>query len=138
MFSNYDSFFSNSNTNAGGVGLYVKSDLITTRRQDVEFDSNDSENLLIEIRLASKKVVGIGVIYRHPTSNFNKFQEQLFQTLNKLNQKKQDYLLCGDFNIDILKQEIKPKIYNHQTAVCSEGCTSLINKPTRITESSAT
>ena len=67
MISNYNFFFSNSNTNAGGVGLYVKSDLITTRRQDLEFDSNNSENLFIEIRLASKKVVVIGVIYRHPT-----------------------------------------------------------------------
>ena len=63
---------------------------------------------------------------------------QLLQTLNKLNQKKQDYLLGGDCNIDLLKQGIKPNICNYQTAVCSEGCTTLIYKATGITESSAT
>ena len=93
---------------AVGVGLYVKSNLITTRRLHLEFDPNDSENLFIDIRLSSKTVVVIdvirgvarGVIYGHPTSNFNKFQEQLLQTF----QKKQDYLLCGGFNINLLKK----------------------------------
>ena len=57
--------------------------------------------------LTSKKVVLIGVFYRHPASSFSKFQEQLLQTLDKLGQNKYDFLLCGDFNIDLLKQEFK-------------------------------
>ena len=73
----------------------------------MEFDSNDSENLFVEIKLTSKKVVVIGVLYRHPASNFNKFQEQLLQTLDKMGQDKQDLLLCGDFNIALLKQEFR-------------------------------
>ena len=33
MISNYNFFFSNSNTNAEGVGLYVKSDFITVYKK---------------------------------------------------------------------------------------------------------
>ena len=49
----------------------------------------------------------VSVLHQHPTINFSKFQEQLLQTLNILDQSKQDFLLCGDFNIDLLKQEFK-------------------------------
>ena len=112
--------------------------MISIRRQDLEFDANESENLFVEIKLTSKKVVVIGVLYRHPASNFSKFQEQLLQTLDKLGQNKQDFVLCGDFNIDLLKQEFKLCINDHQNAIYSKGCCNIINKPTRITESSAT
>ena len=127
LIPNYNFLFSHSSTNAGGVGLYVRSDLISIRRQDLEFDSNESENLFVEIQLTSKKVVVIGVLYRHPASNFSKFQEQLLQTLDKLGQNKQDFVLCGDFNIDLLKQEFKLFINDYQNAIYSEGCCNIIN-----------
>ena len=99
------------------------------RRQDLDFDSNESENLFVEIKLTSKKVVVIGVLYRHPASNFSKFQEQLLQTLDKLGQNKQDFLLRGEFNIDLLKQEFKLCINDYQNAIYSESCCNIINKP---------
>ena len=60
------------------------------------------------------------------------------QTLNKMDHEKYDYFLCGDFNIDILKHESKKNIGNYLNALYSEGCNNVINKPTRITGSSAT
>ena len=80
----------------------------------------------------------IGVLYRHSASNFSKFQEQLLSTLDKLGQNKQDFLLCGGFNIDLLKQEFKSCINDYQNAIYSEGCSNIIYKPSRITESRAT
>ena len=129
LIPNYNFLFSLSSTNAGGVGLYVRSDLMGIRRQDLDFDSNESENLFVEIKLTSKKVVVIGVLYRYPASNFSKFQEQLLQTLDKLGQNKQDFVLCGEFNIDLLKQEFKLCINDYQNAIYSESCCNIINKP---------
>ena len=73
----------------------------------------------------------------HPASNFRNFQEQLSQTVVKLGQNKQDILLCGDFNIDLSKQQFKSCINDYQNAIYSKGCCNITNKPTRITESSA-
>ena len=44
---NYNFVSSNSSTNAGGVAFYVLNTLQYTRRQDFEFKSCDSENILL-------------------------------------------------------------------------------------------
>ena len=68
----------------GGVAFYVLNSLKFNRREDFEFNSDDSENLFIEVNLTKSKVVIIGAIYRHDTSSLEKFQEQFLLTLNKL------------------------------------------------------
>ena len=135
---NYKFVFSNSTTNAGGVAIYILNNLKYSRRHDLEFQSADSETVFIELNLAANKKIIVGVIYRHPTNTFNEFQDLLLQTLNKMDLEKYDYFLCGDSNIDILKHESKKNIGNYLNALYSEGCNNVINKPTRITESSAT
>ena len=47
-------------------------------------------------------------------------------------------MLCGDFIIDLLKLEFTTCINDYEYAIYSESCSNIINKPTRITESSAT
>ena len=77
------------------------------RKHDIECQSADSETVFIELNLAANKKMIVGVMYRHPTNIFNEFQDLLLQTLNKMDNEKYDYFLCGDFNIDILKHESK-------------------------------
>ena len=48
------------------------------------------------------------------------------------------FFLLGDYNIDLSKQNIEPKVRNYINEVYSSGCCSLINKPTRITSISST
>ena len=48
------------------------------------------------------------------------------------------FVLMGDYNIDISKQNIDNKIQNYVNEIYSSGCFSLINEPTRITSTSAT
>ena len=48
------------------------------------------------------------------------------------------FVLMGDYNINISKQNIDNKIQNYVNEIYSSGCFSLINKPTRITTTSAT
>lgn len=138
LIQNYNSVFSNSSSNAGGVAFYVLNNLSFNRRHDLEFKSFDSENLFIEISLSPSKIIVLGLIYRHPNNNFAEFQDQFLKTINKLRQDKQEFIISGDFNIDLLKHETNSKINDYINAVHSEGCNNIINKPTRITESSAT
>ena len=96
-------FFSNSSSNAEGVALYVLNHFKFYRRLDLEFNSFDSENVFIEITPDSGKVFVISVVYRHPTNKFDEFQQQFLQTVDKLEKDKREFLICGDFNIDLLK-----------------------------------
>ena len=136
--SNYSFVCCNSSTNAGGVAFYILNSLKFNRREDLEFNSDDSENLFIEVNITKNKVFIIGVIYRHPTCSLKKFQEQLLLTLNKLAHDKLDFVICGDYNVDLLKHEIKQTVNDYIDAVHTEGCFNIINKPTRITDTSAT
>ena len=135
--ANYSIVYSNSSSNAGGVAIYILNNLKFTRREDLEFNSNDSENVFVKITLHSKKVIIFGLIYRHPRNSFSEFRDKFLQTIIKLEQDKLDYLICGDFNIDLLQREVKPKISDYINTILSEGCSNIINKPTRITECSA-
>ena len=134
----YNFIFSNSSTNAGGAAIYVLNTLKYTRREDLEFKTDDSENIFIEINVTNRKAIVIGLVYRHPSSDFTAFQDKFTETLNKLNHSKLEYIISGDFNIDLFKVESNSKICNYLSAIYTEGCNSLINKPTRITETSAT
>ena len=93
----------NSSTNAGGVAFYTLNSLKFNRRDDLEFNSDYSENLFIEVNLTKSKIFITRVIYRHPTSSFTKFQKQFFLTLNKSAHDNLDFVICGDYNIDRLK-----------------------------------
>ena len=99
------------------------------RKEDLEFRSEDSENVFIELDVNPLKSSFIGLIYRHPTNKFTKFQEQLTHTLNKLNHFKQEYILLGDYNIDLLNHQSNSRISNYLSAIHAEGCRSTINKP---------
>ena len=135
---NYNFVFSNSSTNAGDVIFYMLNKLHFTRRHYLEFKTDDTKNVFVEVKLNTRKENVIGLIYRHLTSNFTEFQDKFTSILNQLKQNKQDYVICGHFNIDQIKLEKNSKIDKYFNAVYAEGCINLINKPTRITENSAT
>ena len=136
--SDYSFVCCNSSTNAGGVAFCILNSLKFNRREDFEFNSDDSENLFIKVNLTKSKVFIFGVIYRHPTCSLKKFQEQFLLTLNKLAHDKLDFVICGEYNVDLLKHEIKQTVNDYINAVHTEGCFNIINKPTRITDTSAT
>ena len=134
---NYNFVFSNSSTNAGGVAFYMLNTLQFRRRHDLEFKTDDIENAFVEVKLTTRKKIVIELICRHPTSNLTEFQDKFTSILNQLNQTKQEYITCGDFNIDQSKLEKNSKIDKYFNAIYAEGCINLINKPTFITKNSA-
>ena len=98
-----------------------------------------SESLFVEIKLENTaKNLEIGVSYRHPSSSLIDFQNQFTQTLHSLAKHKKDYILCGDYNVDVLQRHNSSTINAYVDSVYVEGCLCLIDKPTRFTPSSAT
>ena len=114
--------------------MNVLNNLQFSRMHDLKFNSNNTENLFVEVSLDGRKLIVIGLIYRHPTNKFNEFQDQFLQTISKIEQDKLEFTICGDF----LKHNSTPKIDDYLNNIYAEGCNNVINKPTRITETSAT
>ena len=83
------------------------------------------------------KAIIFGLMYRHPRNTFSEVQDKVLQTIIKLGQDKLDYLICGDFNIDLPKCEAKPKISDYINTILSKRCSNIMNKLTCITECSA-
>ena len=103
--------FDPTDTTHGGTGFYIKDSLVFKRRDGLKFNSSGfHESTFIEIILPNKKNVIVGCIYRHPNSKMpvncfiNNYIEPL---LDKLATENKLCSLMGDFNIDLLKKDIK-------------------------------
>ena len=117
-----NSCFQISSTKTGGVAFYIPNFLKYTKKEDLELKSEDFENIFIELNITPRKALVIGLIYRHLTNNFTQFQQQLTNTLNKLNNCKQEYILVGNYNIDLLKKRSNLRISKYLSAFHVEDC----------------
>ena len=83
---------------AGGVGMYIKSDLNYTV---IEKSSEDAfQALWIEIHLSTRPNIICGIMYRqHNTPE--RFQEYFDETLEKFSTSNKSIFVMGDFNIDL-------------------------------------
>ena len=73
-----------SQTNSGGVGLYINSNLTYQPRNDLNLNNVGCESLFIEIPTSSSKPFITGVIYRHPTYAFHPFQDEFVKLVTHL------------------------------------------------------
>ena len=78
----------------------------------------------------------IGAIYRHG-QNVKNFCKTLSEQLLMLNSKKEKYVLVGDFNLDLMKYNLAGPHTDFLNALNSVGCNTFIDKPTRVTSSTA-
>lgn len=137
MGENYNFFYCESMQNKGGVGLYIKKKFNSTKRNDLNFPiSPDVENLWYEIEHVNHKYI-VGVTYRHPGYNTTNFCDALNASLTKSAKEGKITLLCGDFNIDLLKPE-HPQTAPYIDALLETNVIPCITLPTRITHQSAT
>ena len=124
-------------TSAGGVDIYIKSNICFKLRQDLEIKCRDYESIWIEI-LQNGKINVIGVIYRHPNYNFQEFQNNFLNTLHNFNKTRCKFYICRDFNINQLSYYTSSNVKCFTDSIMSLGCENMIKKPTRITTHSAT
>ncbi|KAB0805423.1 hypothetical protein PPYR_02393 [Photinus pyralis] len=84
--------------------------------------------LQISIEILGKTLVLIAM-YRPPSTSSELFLIEFNKYLNDIKQKADFYLLVGDFNIDILSDEIN--VLNYLDIMSEHNYTSTINIPTR-------
>ena len=90
-----------------------------------EEQCNLDESLLIKVE--NKKYYFILVVY-NPTNNKMEFLARLEETLECLSKKDCSVIICGDFNINILKKKILTAAYFD---INSNGFELLNSDPTR-------
>lgn len=115
---------------AGGTGLFVLKHFQYNLLNDLDLNISGCEDVWIELNLNQHKTVVVGSIYRHPTRNTNEFQEKLFFVLEKLQDKNKNYIICGDININLLRQNNFNKTFINRLAC--HGCIQTVVSPTHL------
>ena len=134
----YDFVHKNSDTNAGGVGIYINQIYSYTIVNEFDLHVNGCEDMWIELEQAHNKKCFIGALYRHPNFNFKDFQVSLERTIEKLNLHNSIFYICGDVNINLLKENSNTSVQAYKNSLHSLGCSQLIRYATRISPSSST
>ena len=127
----------NSNTNADGVGMFIKETLSFQSLKKYQLNTEGCEDLWITININNTKKV-FGVLYRHPQNDFTKFSKSFELILATPNRERAQYYISGDVNINLLDYESKSSVKNYVDMLCSSSCLPLIKHPTRITPTSST
>ena len=120
----------------GGVSLLLKEDIKFKERTDLCIVNNDVECIFVEA-LLTKKVL-IGVIYRPPNRKINDFNENLKSILDQIDLALLPCYLMGDTNINVINHVIHKETDDYLDLVYSKGLIPVINRPTRVTDHSAT
>lgn len=115
---------------------------------DIEPRSNSTaptcEYMFVKVNIPlgntkNKKSYIIGNFYRSPSSNPANFLDKFDCILTKLERyKNKQIILVGDINIDISKYEYETNSQQLVDLASSNGFIQVINKPTRVTDHSAT
>jgi exonuclease III len=102
----------NNNTQGGGVGIYVKSNLFVKLLPNYSiFTEKIIETIFVEVTTSVKKKIIVGSIYRSNSKftsltenqQFLHFSDTLSNILADLSELKQEVYIYGDFNIDLFK-----------------------------------
>jgi hypothetical protein len=127
-----------ANKKGGGVGIFISNNLNYKLRTDLNINKDGIvESLFIEIISTTGKNI-VGTIYRPPSGNFEMFENKLNAILTEVDKTGKITYLTGDFNIDLWKSDD----CDYSNRFCEQLFTSsfypLINRPTRITQHTAT
>ena len=130
---------SRKNKVGGGVALYLQSNIELKYKLRSDLDITDtSESLFIQINNGKQKNIIIGVIYKPPNIDVNKFTDSFEKILKIISKERKPCYLMGDFNINLLKHEVHVPTKTFLDTTLTYGFYPLINKPTRITTHSVT
>ena len=134
-------FITRDDRPGGGLSLFIKDNLDYRVRHDLTYISHDSEMLWVELagnELDMKSNIAVGLIYRRPGSNAADFNDLLADKLSILSRENKIIVHTGDYNLDLLKHDSHPLTNSFLDTNLSRSLIPIINKPTRVTNSTAT
>ena len=137
----YTLFSTPTKSSKGGTAIYCNNKHDTIERKNLNITHDHYESIWIEIKNKNCKNIIIGSIYRHPHDNidvYNSYLDYLELTLSKLTKENKEIYICGDFNSDLLKIDIRSNYKRFYDLMSSNGLFPFILLPTRIAGDSAT
>ena len=130
-----------SSSKHGGVAIYL-SNIYNHNILPLYNESEIWDGQFIEVTTPpTHSNIVIGNIYRPPRDSniiYETFINDLKPILQELNRKHCEIILCGDYNIDLLKMYDRPKFVDFFDTFCSYNYLPKITLPTRLGENSAT
>jgi len=133
----YEFIQNDSPTNAGGVGMFIRSLINFEKTTEYKLQVNGCEEIWVKvITLGCTKF--FGVLYRHPNNNIKEYSKTLEKTLMLLNKQKLTYYICGNININLVWSDTSNFVKLYTDMMFSLRCIPLINHPTRFSQITAT
>ena len=124
----------------GGVSLYIHSALQYKLRRDLQL-CGDANSVFIEIYKTTtntKHNIICGCVYRPPSMSLNIFNDMMTTSFNKMQHENKYLYITGDFNVNTLFNVKGGLSTQHFKNIFSSNyCFPFINKPTRVTDHSA-
>ena len=125
----------------GGVSLFLKNDITYNERTDLDISNDIFESIFVEInkeQFSSPSNIIIGVIYKMPNTDISIFNEHIANILNKIKRENKLAYFMGDYNINLMNSSSHTLTEEFLDQFISSSFIPVINKPTRITNHSAT
>lgn len=129
------------NRPGGGVSLFIHGNYEYKPRDDIclKSDMTEVEAVFVELSGAyGGRNIIVGAIYRPPDSSIKDFNDMLLGSFDKIIKENKLCFILGDFNIDLFKNKLDNPIGDFLNTLYSNFFFPLINKSTRVTESSET
>ena len=126
---NYKLIIKKSKQRSGGSGIFIKYGYDYEVINNLGMEMLDCEDVWILLKSPNNKDLIVGSIYRHPHNDLNNFEVKFLKTLDYLNLKDFNYVIGGDFNIDLLRNDSFTS--NYKNNFISHGCTQIIEDATR-------
>ena len=135
----YELFCRNRNVNGGGVLIYSKIKNKPFLIEEFSLMETYLESVFLRLTVGGENFI-VGNLYRPPNKDIDLFTLKLSSILEKISNEYPHFkvILMGDFNIDLLKIAENIKYFNYYSAVCSQGYSPCINRPTRVTATTHT
>ena len=137
---NQESFY-RQQRRGGGVSLLIDKHIPYAIRSDLNIFDSDAETLFIEVDKSvfkTERNMVIGVIYRIPDRDANKFNENLNIVMGHIKDENKISYILGDYNLNLLNVDTHTATSDFMDTCFSNNFIPLINKPTRVTKHSAT
>ena len=138
--NDYSFEFTTTKSTNGGTLIYIQNDLRYKIRKDLNL-YREKESTFIEIiepNIRNKNKI-IGCIYKHPNVAVAEFTSDFINLLlEKLSHEKNQIILMGDFNINILNCDSDKDTSDFVDTMYASPLFFTINTPKRITPTSKT
>ena len=122
----------------GGTSVFIKKGYTSKPLPKPEIDFENIEHCLVEVLIENKMYV-VGSLYRAPNTNQKEFLREYKSLIDYVYSKKPYGVFLGmDHNLDLLKSASHYNTQEFLNTTIENGLIPTINRPTRITHSSAT